>query len=575
MRYTLIKVIACFTCIYCYTSAQAQTGKNIPTYSSKLKEATVYYGSGAELTHHAEISVNKGLQEIIVNDMSITLDAASVQIAVPEGVALMSSRVQHVYDNKKTVEAIGVAPKLDSIKQIRFLMDALQSSISIKEEQLAKTSQLILPNAQLAPGKEINSTELLKLIDYYTTKIETIKVAIYQMQVQKIQHQSKIDSIQQRINDIHAEVYKQNNATSAPKCQLVLQVYAQQAMQNGLLKVSYFTRNAGWSPSYDYRVKSKDNSSTIIYKAQIQQSTGIDWKQVLLTLSTTSPNTQQVAPELTPWRLQLLEQQYRNGITTLNNNAALQEVVVVGYGRSRTDNNDDDENDMRKITTKTNNTYVDPSTLKSFTAQVENQLNVNFNIAIPYDIPSNGNTYNVNIKEEDIKATYSNVSIPRKDVDAYMISYINDWESLNLLPGKVNIVLDNVYIGQTFINPAIIADTLMITLGRDKRLAVNRKLIKDLSKQKVRGDNKEEQYTYEITIKNNKSTEVTTQLKDQYPIAINKEIEIKLTDSGDAQVNEETGFLQWNIKLAPGESKKVRFSYTIRYPRNRQLMQSK
>ena len=105
-----------------------------------------------------------------------------------------------------------------------------------------------------------------------------------------------------------------------------------------------------------------------------------------------------------------------------------------------------------------------------------------------------------------------------------MISYINDWESLNLLPGKVNIVLDNVYIGQTFINPATIADTLMITLGRDKRLAVNRKLIKDLSKQKVRGDNREEQYTYEITIKNNKSTEVTTQLKDQYPIAINKEI---------------------------------------------------
>ncbi|HAN38444.1 MAG TPA: hypothetical protein DCQ29_06035 [Chitinophagaceae bacterium] len=574
MRYNLLKVIACIICICSFVLTKAQTTKNIPNYSSKLKEATVYYGAGAELTHHAEIAVTKGLQEIIINDISITLDAASVQIAVPEGVALMSSRVQHVYDNKKPIEAVGVAPKLDSIKQIRFSIDALQSSISIKEEQLAKTSQLILPNAQLAPGKEINSTELLKLIDYYTTKIETIKVAIYQMQVQKTQHQSRIDSIQQRINDIHAEVYKYNTTSSAPKCQLVLQVYAQQAIQNGLLKVSYFTRNAGWSPSYDYRVKSKDNSSTIVYKAQLQQSTGIDWKQVLLTLSTTSPNTQQIAPELTPWRLQLLEQQYRSGITTLNNNVALQEVVVVGYGKSRADI-DDVESDMRKQTTKASTSYVDPSTLKSFTAQIENQLNVNFNISIPYDIPSNGNTYNVNIKEEDIKATYSNVSIPRKDVDAYMISYINDWESLNLLSGKVNIVLDNVYIGQTFINPVTIADTLMITLGRDKRLAVNRKLIKDLSKQKVRGDNREEQYTYEITIKNNKSTEVTTQLKDQYPIAINKEIEIKLTDSGDAQVNEETGFLQWNIKLAPGESKKVRFSYTIRYPRNRQLMQSK
>ncbi|HZE83329.1 MAG TPA: DUF4139 domain-containing protein, partial [Puia sp.] len=53
------------------------------------------------------------------------------------------------------------------------------------------------------------------------------------------------------------------------------------------------------------------------------------------------------------------------------------------------------------------------------------------------------------------------------------------------------------------------------------------------------------------------------------PLSTNKEIEGELLDSSGAEVNTETGVLTWKLQLAPGESKKVRVSYSIKYPKDK------
>jgi Domain of unknown function (DUF4139) len=40
-------------------------------------------------------------------------------------------------------------------------------------------------------------------------------------------------------------------------------------------------------------------------------------------------------------------------------------------------------------------------------------------------------------------------------------------------------------------------------------------------------------------------------------------------------VNAETGVLTWKIDLKPGESKKVRFSYTVKYPKDLKIVNLK
>ena len=54
-----------------------------------------------------------------------------------------------------------------------------------------------------------------------------------------------------------------------------------------------------------------------------------------------------------------------------------------------------------------------------------------------------------------------------------------------------------------------------------------------------------------------------------------KEIEIKLEDGNGASINEETGVLTWKLDLKPGESKKVRFTYTVKYPKDKKVVNLK
>jgi hypothetical protein len=58
-------------------------------------------------------------------------------------------------------------------------------------------------------------------------------------------------------------------------------------------------------------------------------------------------------------------------------------------------------------------------------------------------------------------------------------------------------------------------------------------------------------------------------LKDQYPLSPDKDIEIELLQSDNAKVNTETGILTWDLDLKANETKKIRISYKIRYPKDK------
>ncbi len=51
----------------------------------------------------------------------------------------------------------------------------------------------------------------------------------------------------------------------------------------------------------------------------------------------------------------------------------------------------------------------------------DNQLNVVFEIELPYDVPSNGKEQNVSLKDFKIPAQFKYFSVPRFDKDAYLV----------------------------------------------------------------------------------------------------------------------------------------------------------
>jgi uncharacterized protein (TIGR02231 family) len=214
---------------------------------------------------------------------------------------------------------------------------------------------------------------------------------------------------------------------------------------------------------------------------------------------------------------------------------------------------------------------INPSNLSSYTTLNESQLNTNFEIDLPYDINSDGELQSVVIREEKLIAILKNYAVPKLDKDPYLLAELTNWQNLNLLPGTANIIMDDTYLGKTMIDPNITSDTLNLSLGKDKRIAVKRTLVKELTTTKTSGSTTKQIFTYEIVLKNNKTTDVQLLLKDQYPLSQVKEIETILVNNEEASINEELGILNWQINLKPGESKKVRFSYTVKYPGDKKI----
>ncbi len=537
-----------------------------------ISNATVYFGYGAEMTHASKVTVGTNTRIIVISQLSTSIDANSLQISVPEDVALMSQRYAVFYPTPPPVVKLKEVERLeDSISLLQKDISRLDNLIVIDQEILTKTGLLIESTVNNSGNKTISSDELLKLLEYYNGKIEKSKTNIYNNKQAIAQLNMKIADIRKRINLINSVT----PVKQKPYGQVFLQVMCKRAGEIPV-ELSYYTNNAGWTAMYDVRVNSKTNKVKLVYKASLTQTTGIDWKKTKLTLSTGTPNFGVTAPVLTPWYLQLyvpglysdLQRRAmqgnaaRNIIQSYGDDEKLAEVVVT------------DAAGQYKVKTQKDQT-IDPSTLDQYTTLNSGQLNINYEIDLPYDIASDGQLNSINIKEQQIDCVLKNYAVPRVDKEAYLLAEVADWQNLDLLPGDANIIMDDTYLGKSSIDPNTTADTLNLSLGRDKRVAVKRSLVKEQSSLKTSGKDAKQVFTYEILVKNNKVSDVNLLLKDQFPLSTIKEVEVKLEDEGAAMINTETGVLTWKIDLKPGESKKVRFSYSVKYPKDKKIVNLK
>ncbi|MGM5629527.1 DUF4139 domain-containing protein [Apibacter raozihei] len=201
----------------------------------------------------------------------------------------------------------------------------------------------------------------------------------------------------------------------------------------------------------------------------------------------------------------------------------------------------------------------------------ENQLNISFDADIPYTIASNGKPYNICLAENSMPATYKYYAVPKLDSEVYLMAEVSQHSNYYFLKGEANITINGDYVGKTIIDPNQISDVLHLSIGKDKRVNVKREKVKELTSTKLFSSYNESVFTYDISVRNNKNTEIAVQLKDQYPLSSSNDITIDLLKTDHANDNKELGVLTWILNLKPNETKKVRVSYKIKYHKDKVL----
>jgi uncharacterized protein (TIGR02231 family) len=518
--------------------------------TAKVKSATVYFNA-AELYQTASVSLPAGASEIVIKNVAVNLNESSVQIGAPASVTVLSVQFTNNYISEYDVDANSPSLKIVRDSIVFVQKEILKVTNLINSEN--KTIQLLDKNQQISGvNSGLNVTELMKMVDYYKNKQVEIANNINTLS----EKQQKLNEKLRKLNNKLEVNANKEEKTSSGK--LVLQVMNQTA---GIIPfdISYLTNNATWTPFYDLRAESVTSPINMMYKAQVVQNTGVDWKKVKLTLSSGIPNQNNQAPILSSWFLE---------------NQALNEVVVVGYGTSKLKNQIQGSVYKKESADESMETVAPvmmESSVSNYTTVAENQLNISFDIDIPYDILSNGKVHSVSLKEIKLPASYKYYSVPKIENEAFLLAEIVDYSKYNLLRGEANIIFEGMYVGKTFIEPNQTGDTLNLSMGRDKKVSIKREKVADKSGTKFLSAKKEQTFTFDITVRNNKKEAVELLLKDQYPLSSSKEIEIELLQSDGAKINTETGILTWQLQLKANENKKFRISYRVKYPKDQVL----
>ncbi|SMO69078.1 conserved hypothetical protein [Saccharicrinis carchari] len=265
----------------------------------------------------------------------------------------------------------------------------------------------------------------------------------------------------------------------------------------------------------------------------------------------------------------------RMNVALQENQRDLEEVVVTGYGGKRNVLRAlkgkvagvvvDDEMDMSEIKVRGTSSLAIPM------AQVENQTTVDFEIEMPYTVHSDNKNYSVDMAFYDVRAFYQYYAVPKVDKDAFLIANIVGWEKYNLLEGEANVFFEDTYVGKTLMDVRYASDTLEVSLGRDKRVAVNREKVKDFTTKQFIGSKKEETRAWKTTVKNNKNKEINMIVLDQVPVSTIEAIEVDIQNISGAKHNAETGEIKWELKIKPTGQKELDLKYSVKYPKNRNV----
>ncbi|MFK8103028.1 MAG: mucoidy inhibitor MuiA family protein [Saprospiraceae bacterium] len=590
--------------------------------SSTIQKVTVF-SKGAQVFRTAETNLPMGKSFLKFIGISPSIIQQSIQVKGKGNFTILSIKYQknHFVAPKKSGEIESLQSKLTEIQE-------QVDRAGIRSQVLREEESLILANKAIGGQQNgVSIDELKAAAAFYRQRLLEIRLEKFDISKTVKGYNVEKTKISKQLNELNAD---QGVHTS----EVVVAITAQQATMASF-SLSYFVKEAGWTPSYDIRVKDIRNPIDLSYKANVFQKSGEDWSKVMLSLSTSNPTQGGQKPTLAPWLLDFYRPSYAyekssqispfagnriKGKVTDNSGEELIGVSILVEGTSVGTTTDFEGNFTLDLPSNASNLIVSYLGMKSLTTAInasfmsivledggmlldevvivaknkrtskkdrekaklaatkpiptttkQNTISVTFEIAIPYSIANDGKSYLVDIKQHELPAYYEYYCAPKLDKNAFLTAQVTGWEDYNLLNGSVNLFFEGTYVGKSYLNAQNVQDTLSLSLGRDENIVIERTKLKAFSKKKFLSSKKVESRAWKIDIRNNKPQSINLVVQDQFPVSTNGAIEVKQGKYDGATLDETTGFLTWKIALAPKAQKQLGFDYAVRSPKKQKI----
>lgn len=285
-------IILCFI----FISGVIYSQENQEKLNSKVIAATIFKNR-ALVTRQAEIKLHSGKHNLVFSNLPVDLQNESVRISA-EGngvIKILDVKVEQRFTSEIQQENIKkLEQKIDSLDQLKNIAS---DKISIYNSKKEFIESLKVQSTKFLNEKMLLHVNTVKEWNDILSYVDGNLKEIYK----GIREQNKIiNNIEEQKNAIKAEI----NISQGRKTKNYKEVIVTIENDNyGKVKLypSYLVQSASWYPLYDARVISASKQVELSYFGMIHQSTGEDWKDISLTLSTAEPMSIKSLPELDRW----------------------------------------------------------------------------------------------------------------------------------------------------------------------------------------------------------------------------------------------------------------------------------
>ncbi len=517
---------------------------------SKIVGVTIFTDR-AQVTREASFNRPQGEHILVLTNLPDQIDPNSIQVKGSGNFMLsdvklttryltqvVSMRIRELLDEKESLE-----------KEINRYTDAVNEAESEKrfiENIAGKLTATGEGSSEpvLDPGKWI------EMVSFYREKLGQLNGELRDSRSAAQERRIEIDRINR---EIQSEGANQNRAVK--EIEVVIDVSKN---GKGTLDVSYLVYGPTWIPDYTVRVDGFTKKVSLMYQALVRQSTGEDWSDVRVKLSTAKPQVSGRVPELSPWFINAWKPQ---PVRTSRSSGIAPSMAA--------------PEPMAKAMPMELDAVADeaiPEMSYQTATTVAGTTSVLFELSGKNTIVSDNQTHKVTVSVFELPASFRYSTVPKLSSFAYLEAELSNESNFPLLSGESHIFLDSNYVADAFIDSVSPDEKFLVSLGIDAGFSVERKRINRFEETSGFFTKKTKiTYEYVIEITNNKRTQEEVIVHDQIPVAQTEDIKVILiepeytADTAGLKKNEHE-FLEWSISLKPGETIKIPFSYSVEYP---------
>ncbi len=545
------------------SSATVALAATVPATGGKIVRVTVY-PDRAEVVREVEVKLPAGASQIQFEGVPANVEADSLRIS-GKGVAATIGAVE-VREVAHDADVSAEYKAADAeVKKLEAQGAALEAQDAISNQLRSYLDSLRATNA-LRQGEAIAATKPDPLS--MKAMLDFLRSGYTDLATQDLERRAQRPALAESLKVARA---KRDAARPQGSIRSRVAVVDVTAAAAGSLQVelSYVAPGAYWRPAYRATLDADKAEIDLVSEAVVTQSTGEDWNDVALVLSTAAPARGIESPVLTSWLLQPYVPQpmakMRRGEPAAYDNAlsgsaegGVEGGVVGGIMGGI------QESMPQQVASNTQTSEI-----------IHTAYNAAFAIAGKSDIAADGAEHRVTLRRDTMTAQLAYRVVPSVQEEAFALALTSAPNDRPLLSGPMRVVAGGAYLGAFDVPETAPGAELRVPFGVDNRLKVKRTVLPQArSTEGFIGKDRQMVFAYRTSVENFRDVAVTVVVEERLPISQDERITVKVgdkTSAGYISLDDRPGIINWKFTLAPKEKKELTLEYSVRWPKELQI----